>query len=604
MGPDGARCGKLLRRGRSVGGFVEEMSGFWGEGDGDDLGHAVADGIGFGIVVVEMGEEGGENGAGFFAGALVDVVLGAGGRGGEIGGPSPGVAAVLAEVVVIFLDDAEGGEGLGGVVGSEGVGQVCRGPGRAGLGSLGFGGLAEFRGLGGEGFAEGLEHVGEGGDFGEVADEDVGVAGIDEFLEIGQGVEAGEGAADFVKGVFRKIGGVGGFLPGETFDGGQVVLVGLVHQFFGPGGGGAAFGEAVEGRFLLGNEVVGEGVEDFCGGVEVSLLEEFHGGLELHVLGDDGLGFPDGSRGAEESFLVFQVVEGFLETAGGDEGINLFLDAAAVAFLQSIEEEFRLGEVGVEGDGLGEEPGGAEVVGAVGDEAPGFVEEERSLGVLVAHFLEGRIGDGGQDGDGVLGRGFRRGGFGVEEEAEDEDGEGDGAKGDAGDGEEAGAAGGAIGGLDVGAEGNAAGGEDVLVLEDAAEDAGAAQGDSVDGGKVADGNEAALPGEFGVLGRDGGGFEPDVGGGSAADDQAAACAGEGPGIGGGIAGLGVEAGDFHGVGRSSVLLQGIGLAEALLGEGYGFGIEGEGQLGEKLGLGDGFGRIALAEGDFKIAAGF
>ena len=86
MGPDGARCGKLLRRGGSVGGFVEEMSGFGGEGNGDDLGHAVADGIGFGIVVVEMGEEGGENGAGFFAGALVDVVLGAGGRGGGIGG--------------------------------------------------------------------------------------------------------------------------------------------------------------------------------------------------------------------------------------------------------------------------------------------------------------------------------------------------------------------------------------------------------------------------------------------------------------------------------------------------------------------------------------
>ena len=52
-----------------------------------------------------------------------------------------------------------------------------------------------------------------------------------------------------------------------------------------------------------------------------------------------------------------------------------------------------------------------------------------------------------------------------------------------------------------------------------------------------------------------------------------------------------------------VLFQRIGFADALMVEGVTFGVEGEGELGEEVGLCEGFGGVALAKGDFKVVAG-
>ena len=52
-----------------------------------------------------------------------------------------------------------------------------------------------------------------------------------------------------------------------------------------------------------------------------------------------------------------------------------------------------------------------------------------------------------------------------------------------------------------------------------------------------------------------------------------------------------------------VLLEGVGHADALVGEGKGFGVEGEGEVRKEAGLGEGFGCVALAASDFEIGTG-
>ena len=104
-----------------------------------------------------------------------------------------------------------------------------------------------------------------------------------------------------------------------------------------------------------------------------------------------------------------------------------------------------------------------------------------------------------------------------------------------------------------------------------------------------------------MAGRDIGGVEQDVGGGIASDEQETAGAREGPGVGRGFAGLGIEASNFHVVMWG--LVEGLGFAKALAGTGLAFGIEEKCEVGEEAGLGDGFGDIALAEGHFEVVTG-
>ena len=416
-----------------------------------------------------MGEEGGENGAGFFAGAPFDIGGGPGLDGGKIGVPAFGVQAVEPEGIGIRLNDFEGGAGLGGGIGGEGVVQIRGNGAGCGFPDFGLGGLVQGGGLRSQGIAEGLKHGGEVGDFADVAHEDIGVAGGDEGLHFLKGLGAGQGAADFAEGVFREIGGEGGFLVGEGLQGGPVVLVGQGFELRGPGDGLAALGQAVEGGLTLGNEVGGETGQGAFGRVEVALVERLQGGLVLDALVDFGLGFLDGVGGTDERLLAFEFGEGVLEAADGDELIDLLLDFGAMGFLKALEEEGGLRKIGVEGDGVGEELGGLKVVLAVGDEAAGIVQEIGGLSILVTHFLKSGIGDGGQDGGGFLGGGFRGGVMGIPDEGEDQDEHHENPEGNAAGNEQAGAARGKIVGFDGDLEGNAADGEDILVLEGGAQ---------------------------------------------------------------------------------------------------------------------------------------
>lgn len=229
----------------------------------------------------------------------------------------------------------------------------------------------------------------------------------------------------------------------------------------------------------LGNQIIGEGIQDVLGSIEVILIKGREGILKLDVLRDFGASLLDNIWGTKEGLLAIDFILGLLETPSGHERINLLLDAEAVGIPEILEKQFRRRELGVEDEGLLQKFGGAEVVDTVGQKATGFIDEISGLAKFFAHLLESGVGDGGEGG-GVLGWRFGFGGTGIAQQGQDENRKQSRTQRDPGEGETPSTAGGEVAGFDGDEERNIAQGENILILKGSTQDTGATKGNAID----------------------------------------------------------------------------------------------------------------------------